>query len=355
MNLITTHLLRIICIVAVLIIHVTSPWEYQFIGTHSYISESFLAILLNQMSRFCVPVFIILSGYGLGKKYQNNKKTSFSFLKKFAASRFKKILLPYIVWSVLFIMIYQVFIKEGFQFKDFINALLTGSADYHFYFFIIIIQCYILFVFLKNLNSKALLLLLLLAHLFFTSPSHFFLPQLGISRPHFHSAFFVFWIFYFYAGIFIAKNEISIINWVKQRSKIFILSFFMISLSIVLGEYIYFSNTMKNPGYFNHFNRYSIVLYSIATIFLFYKWDIKITGFFNKHKNKHQALTSIAALTFAVYIFHTIILRLLSSLLGTFELFILIFLLIGLSFLLAFILSKIFKKQPWLKNIFGLF
>jgi surface polysaccharide O-acyltransferase-like enzyme len=53
---------RVLAIIAVIIIH-TQPFEHQDFSSDEHLG---VAAILNQASRFAVPVFFAMSGYFLG-------------------------------------------------------------------------------------------------------------------------------------------------------------------------------------------------------------------------------------------------------------------------------------------------
>ncbi len=137
-----------------------------------YYSAEFVQILLivfNQIARFCVPLFFFLSGYLYGVKFRTKTFHYLPFIKK----RLKKILTPYIFWSVFYILLRFLtgdIAYEQFTIAGFIFLLITGSAWGHLYFVVVIFQFYLLFPifmvscrFLINSRFKQLILLILTA------------------------------------------------------------------------------------------------------------------------------------------------------------------------------------------------
>ena len=60
-----------------------------------------LSLAINLLTKWCIPIFIMISGYYL---LNSSKEIDYNtFLKK----RFKKVLLPFIVWSIIYNLYYQ--------------------------------------------------------------------------------------------------------------------------------------------------------------------------------------------------------------------------------------------------------
>jgi peptidoglycan/LPS O-acetylase OafA/YrhL len=75
------YILRVIATIAVIAIHSTSQT----------MTQSSLGYYGNQLARFSVPMFLILSGFLL---FQSDLNSYFLPLSKFYKKRFNKILLP---------------------------------------------------------------------------------------------------------------------------------------------------------------------------------------------------------------------------------------------------------------------
>ena len=213
----TANLLRLLSIIAVMVIHATSRCETAFLKNHLYLSDAFLGVLLNQVARFSVPVFVLLSGYGLTMKYRGAAAAwSRSGLMEFFRGRAFKVLLPFLFWTVLYFFLLHRYVSdpdwglmESFSanLPLLLKYLTRSGVDYHFYFFIIILQCYLVFPFLFRYRRKWLWWTLLIVHILFTAPSHYLFAMAGIKRPGFFSAFLLYWVFWFYTGVMISDRQ----------------------------------------------------------------------------------------------------------------------------------------------------
>lgn len=87
---------RIIAMIAVITIHVTSAYiGYQ---SNILVMGMNVAFILNQLTRFAVPLFILLSGTSLG--LSANDDSYRGFLHK----RLTKIGIPYLAWTAVYII-----------------------------------------------------------------------------------------------------------------------------------------------------------------------------------------------------------------------------------------------------------
>ena len=154
--------LRAYAIIAVLIIHFLWLWGWDVFYNPD---TRLLAVTLDQLVRFCVPLFITISGYTLTLGYGKGK---FPVLKYFTR-RILKILPLYLLWSAVYI-IQGWFINHQFpsisqlpnQALNFLILIIKGQAYYHLYFVPLIIQLYLLFPLLRFFfNRKPHLTLIL--------------------------------------------------------------------------------------------------------------------------------------------------------------------------------------------------
>ena len=140
-------ILRSIACISVVVTHVTA------LVLSLGISPPAAYWFLLALNRFCltnVPLFVFLSGVVLYYNYANRPLPLLEFWKKRITSTY----VPFVFWSALF---YVVYVKAGLyalQWQALLFAILRGTATYHLYFVIIIMQFYLLFPFLKIFFEK---------------------------------------------------------------------------------------------------------------------------------------------------------------------------------------------------------
>lgn len=209
-RLIELDILRALAVIGVILIHVVS-------GALYYVNQSTLSfkvyVTIDQFLRFCVPLFVALSGYTLALKYTGEKIN----LGEFFNRRIVRLLPWYLFWSAV-IFLYLRFthwwdLTPRFPFW---KILFLGKADYHLYFVPMILQLYILFPFLPALYNKFkvrfLIIVFLLQILFY-----WFLTQISLDKINIHLftsdqqqyLFFGTWFFYFLLGI-VLKTQFKV-------------------------------------------------------------------------------------------------------------------------------------------------
>jgi len=93
---------------------IRSRWNETLIENDpiSWISIFFQLLISEQITRLCVPLFFVISGYFFFKNYDGSIQAYYIKLK----SRFKTILIPYLFWCLFWFAIYNLF--SQFQHLD---------------------------------------------------------------------------------------------------------------------------------------------------------------------------------------------------------------------------------------------
>ncbi len=200
-----------------------------------------LVALFEIVSRFSVPIFFFISAFGLF--YHINLAEPFEY-GKFLRRRFKAVLIPYLLWSTLYLLHDNWF--YGYQlFPDLDYAAeiyFFGLAKYHLYFLVILIWFYLLmplWIFLVRRMTPAKLILLLAAQIAFDYWSSY---CAGASENLFMK-WRLNWLVLHYVFIFILGGVLGVHSekffaWCKVHKKI-ISATFLITLTTLLGWYYF--------------------------------------------------------------------------------------------------------------------
>jgi fucose 4-O-acetylase-like acetyltransferase len=128
--------LNILFCLLVIFVHVSS----NPITTLSKSSWQYAVVFFPwRLSAFVVQGFLFLSGLKLFLNHPNG----FNY-KSLYSSRLKSILIPYIIWNVIY---YIYFVRKcyfGFDLKDLLVYMCNGTLVSPFYFVVILFQFYIL-------------------------------------------------------------------------------------------------------------------------------------------------------------------------------------------------------------------
>lgn len=257
--------IRAVSALSIIVIHVT--------GLYAYTSRG--AYYLNQVVRYAVPLFILLSGLLIalsGYKYEG-----ISGYFKFLGKRLKKVYIPYFIWSMIYI-VYMTLKNDTYTtpsvfFSDTVKKLFYGTGYLHLYFVIIIVQLYflcpLLMYFIKKW-TKATLVVSFLITLVYQTGVYIQLLKVWIF-PMFifpNYVFFPTWIFYFVLGMYFAidfekyKNRIS--GKAVPLAAIWAISFILL---LVDNKYTNtFSSSIKP----------TIMIYTLTSFFFMYSIALKI-------------------------------------------------------------------------------
>jgi probable poly-beta-1,6-N-acetyl-D-glucosamine export protein len=318
-------LLRIICILAVILIHTTT----RLIEASAFALQKVpLTFFFNQISRFAVPLFFLISGFVLELNYSFHSGY-FSYLKK----RVNRLFIPYIIWSA----IYYFFIYTNHT-RSFLSSLLDGSATYQLYFIPSLLLFYIFFPlihkFYNFFTNKWIFIFLGVLQLALLFQDYYVLPLLFT-----YPVKIVFLNYYvFILGAIAARHKDYLMN-IFSKFKVF-----LIAATILLGSYVFLEGktlylATKNYLYFYSQWRISNFLYTLSFGSLFYY-------FLNKTKFNESIVKKLSKLSFFVFFIHVIVLEVIWSKIGVYVgqfWFGLIFFLSvsGVSFLLAYLAHKI--------------
>ncbi len=196
------NLLKGYAILAVVSIHFIHAYIGRFsVGTTGWL----LLVSADQITRFCVPVFVAVSGFALARKYAALSPGFFQFF----SSRAVKILPPYLAWSLVYYLV-GWFIPSLAIFSRTTpvwELAVSGRVQYHLYFVPMIFQLYLLFPLIFRLLRRFGLPLVAVSLIVQ------FLLYLRTGAPGwsdqtqyiwFHS-----WIYYFILGIFLGMSDLS--------------------------------------------------------------------------------------------------------------------------------------------------
>lgn len=200
-----------------------------------------LVALFEIVSRFSVPIFFFVSAFGLF--YRMNLAEPFGYAK-FLRRRFKAVLIPYLLWSTLYLVHDNWF--NGWQLfpePDYAAEIYAfGLAKYHLYFLVILIWFYLLmplWIWLVRRMTPARLLWLLAAQLVFDYWSSYYV----LEAENLFVKWRLNWLVLHYAFVFVFGGALAVHSqrffaWCKTHKKI-ISATFLITLTILLGWYYF--------------------------------------------------------------------------------------------------------------------
>ena len=252
-----------------------------------------------KLFQFVTQAFVFLSGVKLFIK-----STDSIDVRKFYFGRVKRVLIPYLVWVVVYYLYFVGIGWYSFSFSKLVHYVIFGDLASHFYFVIIISQLYLLTPLFARMFRKCSPWILSVYALFISLIFGEFLPQiLGFISPKlaftYNDRLFTTYIFYFVIGAAVGRNYKEVIERLK-KAKITVYSMFVFFtvLNLVLSYLTYSGKIYIHWGYTLHF------AYSVSAIAAFLTF---FAGFVQKHPSLPKAVKLADASSYMLYLSHILI------------------------------------------------
>lgn len=351
-------IVRVLAIVAVVVIHVSSQFlnRPEYFGSFSW----WLSNVIDSFSRVAVPIFIMLSGMLLLD--EQKKYTVSVFLKK----RFVRVLIPLVVWSVIYILWRIFWLDHTFTPYSLLKLLLKDSAYYHLYFLYIIFGLYLVtpmiriyVTYASRRNLLYALVLTFVGSLLWTG-LNFFLPSVR-SSPN-ALTFFVPYVPYFIAGYYLKNVSVS-----EAKQKLLWFAYLVLGMVTALGNFWYMkvvgwtSVPMRGSRFdryfFEHFSPTVVVMSLIIFVLLINlpRWITWLNSPLSVRIVRH-----LSSLVFGIYLIHLIFLDIIDRYIDPLRfghidmvLWLAMVCKIILVFTLSYISVLVLRKIPGMRFIFG--
>lgn len=289
--------IRAFAALSVIAIHTTAP----------YVTTETPGFIWNQLMRYAVPLFIILSGFLL--YYADRKKEHISY-GPFIKKRVTKIFIPYVIWTVFYtcFKMRDAWIAHGTDaLPDVWDAVLLylpdGSAFVHLYFLIIMFQLYLLYPWLRlwvrRAPAQALIVSFLLTFLAQTWAYIHDITKIGMQIPYVTRIFPV-WLFFFMLGMYTAHHKERWERRLKQGGIVLAISWFIAVLLLLADSY--------STGTYGASIKPTVVFYTIASYFLFYFLCMQRKRI---HTGDGGFVLWLSAQSFLVFLLHPFVLTML--------------------------------------------
>ncbi len=206
-----------------------------------------LVALFEVVTRFAVPIFFFISAFGLFYHLDLEKPFDYAaFLRR----RAKTVLVPYLAWSVFYILHYTVVFRNTMLLhgKVFVKYLFFGFGSYQLYFMVILLWFYLLmplWIWLVRRMTPARLAVLFVLQVAFDYWSsflfnayaieNFYLRELAVNRLNY---WVMHYVFIFVLGGWLAVRFEALRAFMACRRGA-LSAFFTASLVSMLGYYYY--------------------------------------------------------------------------------------------------------------------
>lgn len=286
-------LIRALAIVSVVITHA---------GFLAFRDRRILFVAIDTLQLFCVPAFLLLSGFFLTNKLENQNNPALVVKK-----RLSKIIPPYLFWSIALYILNNLGKIEKFDLLSLLRDILTGSVMPPYYFIVVIVQCYgwwWLLVKLKFLEPRKVWALGLTIQTIFTILFYLTaLKYISIPLPLMERWIFS-WILPFSTGLFLGRSY-DRIQPVLERTKMPILVATIFFYIASIWEYYLISEVNSEGWFLRSFFKISSQGYAIFFV-------LSILAFSNSIAltNRIYGLIQIlAAYSFPIYLLDSTVVK----------------------------------------------
>jgi surface polysaccharide O-acyltransferase-like enzyme len=334
--------LRIVAMLAVAVLHTTSPLLMQYGKVP--MNQWLVADFYNALSRFGVPVFVMITGaLMLHRDYE---------LGDFFKKRFSRILGPFLFWSLVYVA--YSWYNEDIAFTGdtwanirlVLHQLKYGSS-YHLWYVYMLIGLYffipIIGKFVRNATEKEIVYFLIV----WIAVMMISQPYLARFNPQVDMHYFAGYAGYLVLGHYLAFKKLALKHQALWFGLLFLVSFAVIFVGTYLMDVHIngLSTLMYEPV------SPTIVLLSSSVFMLFRTKMPKVPPFIKR------AWSFAGSYVFGIYLCHALILYLLDDFLGLTYAFCTPLVSIPLTALVCFVLSLllvyVISKIPFGKYISG--
>lgn len=275
--------LRFIATIAVILLHTVTIVSLQFKAIN--LDSWFLATFVNASLRFCVPIFIMISG-----ALNLDPDKDFQLVK-----RLKTVLLPFLFWSVIYIA--YVYNNE----KDLginLSQLIQKPAYYHLWFPYMLIGLYLLTPLIRSFISKTSIIKTALVFWLVWSVAFPIISHYTSLVPYIDLNFMQGYLGLYLFGYYLSKTSFNIPKWALG---ILYMAISVITFYLVWQE----SHTHQTFDQYFFGNLTPNVLVMSVAIFLFIK---NIT---DEDAKINKLISTLNSASYQIYLVHALVLDIL--------------------------------------------
>ena len=291
---------------------------------------------IDQLARLGTPIFAVVSAFLL---MSSVLRRGFD-LSYFVKSRFTKIFIPYLFWSSVYLL-YRSFVEGSLiPGLSIFSYFLHGTANFHLYFILTVLQFYVLFPFLSRLKKGPVLIGLFLMSVLINygwmKSDGLPLDSEFLNTFINSKSFLLNWIAYFMLGMVYAAYYQEIQTLLLKHKRILQLFIIVLAIDLFVSinlDQVYTSTNAANLVYIPFF------LISLNYLYHFVKKDVASS----------TVLTTIGNYSMGIYLIHPLVIRTLgrmewSSVLTTTNMFVIT---LSLTLLLSVLFSYLISLLPF--------
>ena len=293
--------LRAIAIIAVILVHVSSPVVNMAYGgnmLHWWIGNVF-----DSAVRFAVPLFLMISGAMLLSATYD--------IKTFYKKRFIRVLIPFLFWMVIY-WIFRYLTLPGSQphgFHDIIswavNIFMKEGISKHFWFVYMIIFVYLITpfigMFVRKLKPEMLVFLLAAWVLIVSISKDFSIDMYGWRG----NLLYKFFMYFLYSGYMVLGYYFYNIFYVSKNIRITAFILYLTTI-VVAAVMTYYSSKLKGKLDLTIYNYMSLntMIQAIAVF-------IALKGTSVTKKNPAKLQHTVSDYSYGIYLVHIVIIGIL--------------------------------------------
>ena len=326
-----------------------------------------LVALFETVTRFAVPIFFFISAFGLFYNLDTSKPFDYAtFLRR----RFKAVLIPYLTWSILYIVHDAIYYHYGAPPLGYLLKLLFfGLAKYHLYFLVILVWFYLLMplwiAIVRRITPRRLLFLMLIQMAFDYISSYstaltaltYSLPEDSLLRwliEYRLNYLVLHYVFVFILGGYLAVNIDRFLSLLRRRRGAISLSF-VLSLTALLCHYYFVVLIHHQPAEAAVNTAHQLspigIIYTVAaSIFLF--------GLFTFTLKDSTLLKLLGRHSYFIYLFHPLVILYLHLVLDNLNLvmtalnaIVFYFMTVLVSLIFAILLRRLGENHPLINRL----
>jgi surface polysaccharide O-acyltransferase-like enzyme len=286
-------LIRVLAIYLVVIIHtsgqLTNAW-----GTVP-LAQWVMADVYGGIARVGVPLFFMLSGYLLLPRTES--------LRDFYGKRVLKIVIPFVVWSIIYISI-DCAGKPGVCTFSYLRPyILLQKSFFHLWFLYTLLGIYLVMPALRlmirpGMSTTVLWYLLVLWMLF--QPVRTLMDQFLHWDLNINSQLSVGFLPYFFLGYLLGEIPLT-----RRRLTLAAILFAASALVVIVGTYLMTRSSGRFNGYFYDYLTIGVIPETAAAFLLLRR--LSDVGFLASERF-HTLMRTVAGSTFGLYLVHVLIL-----------------------------------------------
>ena len=285
--------MRVTALFAVILLHV-SVIDWSKFPINSFNWQVFNAF--DGLVRFCVPVFVMISGVFFLDKYRDIT------LKKLFSHNILRIATAFVFWSVLYAVVCTIVEEnnmiDGSVIKYFIASVIYGH--YHMWFLFTIVGLYLITPFLRKITADKKLTeyFIVLSVIFANLPKILvFIPALDEVAGKILYKTNMFFVLG-YAGYFVLGHYLHTYE-IKREHKLIAYALGTVSIiaTIAGNSYMSLKAGIAQEAFFDYMM--PTVLFSSVMVFLLFK--DRADSF---EKGNKSVIVSMSKLTFGMYLIH---------------------------------------------------